>query len=284
MISFSFDEEDEQLINLLKQMTLFLTDKYYTNSIINGKENSDDEEEKLEKTNNKVEDNDLISEDKSLNKSENNEKLIIKYRLKEFLDDLILLNTNEDLSEDISNINSYLGNSNNLKTLNKSNKVKLMTIHSSKGLEFNTVFIVGVEKGYYPIYHPSVKDKKKHEEEERRMFYVAITRAKQNCFISYAQKRLMGTGKVMNREKSQFINELENKCLDFTGDIINDDNNNENNNNFSFKKSLFSQNLFNDFNKNFNSNYKNKNYTKYKDKNFFKNKNRFINKKRYNAN
>ena len=64
MISFSFDEEDEQLINLLKQMTLFLTDKYYTNSIINGKENSDDEEEKLEKTNNKVEDNDLISEDK----------------------------------------------------------------------------------------------------------------------------------------------------------------------------------------------------------------------------
>ena len=285
MISFSFDEEDEQLINLLKQMTLFLTDKYYTNSIINGKENSDDdEEEKLEKTNNKVEDNDLISEDKSLNKSENNEKLIIKYRLKEFLDDLILLNTNEDLSEDISNINSYLGNSNNLKTLNKSNKVKLMTIHSSKGLEFNTVFIVGVEKGYYPIYHPSVKDKKKHEEEERRMFYVAITRAKQNCFISYAQKRLMGTGKVMNREKSQFINELENKCLDFTGDIINDDNNNENNNNFSFKKSLFSQNLFNDFNKNFNSNYKNKNYTKYKDINFFKNKNRFINKKRYNAN
>ena len=284
MISFSFDEEDEQLINLLKQMTLFLTDKYYTNSIINGKENSDDEEEKLEKTNNKVEDNDLISEDKSLNKSENNEKLIIKYRLKEFLDDLILLNTNEDLSEDISNINSYLGNSNNLKTLNKSNKVKLMTIHSSKGLEFNTVFIVGVEKGYYPIYHPSVKDKKKHEEEERRMFYVAITRAKQNCFISYAQKRLMGTGKVMNREKSQFINELENKCLDFTGDIINDDNNIQNNNNFSFKKSLFSQNLFNDFNKNFNSNYKNKNYTKYKDKNFFKNKNRFINKKRYNAN
>ena len=284
MISFSFDEEDEQLINLLKQMTLFLTDKYYTNSIINDKENSDDEEEKEEKTNNKVEDTDLISEDKSLNKSENNEKLIIKYRLKEFLDDLILLNTNEDLSEDISNINSYLGNSNNLKTLNKSNKVKLMTIHSSKGLEFNTVFIVGVEKGYYPIYHPSVKDKKKHEEEERRMFYVAITRAKQNCFISYAQKRLMGTGKVMNREKSQFINELENKCLDFTGDIINDDNNNENNNNFSFKKSLFSQNLFNDFNKNFNSNYKNKNYTKYKDKNFFKNKNRFINKKRYNAN
>ena len=70
-----------------------------------------------------------------------------------------------------------------------------MTIHSSKGLEFNSVFIVGVEEHLYPLSYYAMKDeteekRKKHEEEERRMFYVAITRAKQNCFITYAHKRL----------------------------------------------------------------------------------------------
>ena len=123
------------------------------------------------------------------------------------------MNNSEDLSENVNVMDSTP----NGQIKGKSNTVKLMTIHSSKGLEFNSVFIVGDERGYYPIYHPSIKDEKKHEEEERRMFYVAITRAKQNCFISYALRRVMGTGRVMKRDKSQFIDELENRCLDFSG-------------------------------------------------------------------
>ena len=128
-----------------------------------------------------------------------------------------------------------------------------MTIHSSKGLEFNSVFVVGVEEGYYPIFHPNIKEPKKHEEEERRMFYVAITRAKRNCFISYAKKRLMGSGRVMNREKSQFIDELENRCLDFSGDYKKDDNE------LSFNKSSFNSfNFSNKYNYNNNKSYLNK--------------------------
>ena len=267
-----FDEEDNKLIALLKQMAYFLTHKYYNdccddkikkNKKIekeNDKENnkdkdkenisnirrhcsdsdSDSSEEENENRINDIQNNENkinwennydnetinkenennIERDNNENENENendnfrdkNNNIIVKYSLKEFLDDLILLNINEDLTENINIIDST---PNDQIIKGKSNTVKLMTIHSSKGLEFNSVFIVGVERGYYPIYHPSIKDKKKHEEEERRMFYVAVTRAKRNCFISYALKRIMGTGKVMNREKSQFINELENRCLDF---------------------------------------------------------------------
>ena len=249
-ISSSFEEEDEQLIIALKNMTEFLTQKY---------------EKKYE-----ININDL-NQEKAINE---NRSIIIKYNLKEFLDDLILLNINEDLSENLS-INSRNTNP-------QKEAIKLMTIHSSKGLEYNTVFIIGVEQGIYPIFHPKIRDKKKNEEEERRMFYVAITRAKQNCFISYAQNKVLPNGIIQKRKKSQFIDELENKCLDFSGDFINNDNKNE-----SFINSSFFPNYGNNSNsfyhykqksKSNNINYKNKN------KNYFKKSysNSFINKKRYN--
>ena len=308
-----FEEEEKKLIVLLKQMTDYLTKKYYNdccdnkikkinkekeeikenlnikkrylynddsdsycnNNFINFKnnENRNNDEESDDDNNNNVinfkNKENIINEEE--NNNENNESendLIVKYSLKDFLDDLILLNNTEDLTENIgypTPINQIKG---------KSNTVKLMTIHSSKGLEFNSVFIVGVEKGYYPIYHPSVKDKKKHEEEERRMFYVAITRAKQNCFISYALRRLMGTGNVMKREKSQFINELENKCLDFLGDDDDD-------NLISFNKSSFSQYLHNNFNNKYNNfQYNNSGYNYYK----HNNNKKYLNKKRYGNN
>ena len=157
---------------------------------------------------------------------------------------------------------------------NNSNKVKLMTIHSSKGLEFNTVFIVGVEEGFYPIYNDKIKEENlnKHIEEERRMFYVALTRAKQNCFISYANNWLTANNKYIKRKKSRFINELEiengNKYLDFTDAIINNDNNIHNN----FIK--FNNSSFNQFsNKNSINSYKN-----YKLKNSSNNAMNFYNK------
>ena len=293
-----FDEEDDKLIILLKQMADFLTQKHYNDCCdnkmndnyieeknnsklqkINENDNNDSNgDENDENNNNNNEniinnsENIILNNDKKDSEDNNNIGIIVKYGLKEFLDDLILLNNNEDLTENIHILDSTFGGE-NIKA--KSDTVKLMTIHSSKGLEFNSVFIVGVERGYYPIYHPSVKDPKKHEEEERRMFYVAITRAKRNCFISYASKRLMGTGKVMKREKSQFINELENRCLDFSGAYDNKDDNI-----FSLNKSSFNRFLFNNYNNNDNSynqpTYKKKNYYKY-NKNYS-----YLNKKRNN--
>ena len=263
-----FEEEDSKLIDLLRQMARYLTEKYYNDccdykekekiKIIEQKEQNEDKKircsdsdsdsesdfsifkKKSEKNNENVinnsnkhkEDNNIVGEDKN-----DDSRVIEKYGLKDFLDDLILLNANEDLAENIKDIDTTPRNMMN----EKSNNVKLMTIHSSKGLEFNTVFVVGVEKGYYPIFHPSIKDRKKHEEEERRMFYVAITRAKQNCFISYAFGRIMGTGKFMKREKSQFIDELENRCLDFSG--VNDNKSDM----ISINSSSFKHNLFNNY-------------------------------------
>ena len=272
-----FEEEDSKLIDLLRQMARYLTEKYYNDccdykekekiKIIEQKEQNEQNEDKKircsdsdsdsesdfsifkkksEKNNENVinnsnknkEDNNIDGEDKN-----DDSRVIEKYGLKDFLDDLILLNANEDLAENIKDIDTTPRNMMN----EKSNNVKLMTIHSSKGLEFNTVFVVGVEKGYYPIFHPSIKDRKKHEEEERRMFYVAITRAKQNCFISYAFGRIMGTGKFMKREKSQFIDELENRCLDFSG--VNDNKSDMISiNSSSFKHNLFKNYAYNSYN------------------------------------
>ncbi len=65
--------------------------------------------------------------------------------------------------------------------------VSLMTIHASKGLEFNSVFVVGVEEGLFP--NATLKETELDMEEERRLFYVAITRAKENLFISYSASR-----------------------------------------------------------------------------------------------
>ena len=224
-------------------MTEFLTQKCNTNHEVENMAQQEGEKGIFE---NIIENN---NEDNNFN---SNKSLVIKYNLKEFLDDLILLNTNEDL---IDNINNSSGNQKI-----KQDAVKLMTIHSSKGLEFNTVFIVGVEQGIYPVFHPNIKDKQKHEEEERRMFYVAITRAKQNCFISYAQNKLLANGKIQKRNKSQFIDELENTCLDFSGDY---DKNNDINMD-SFKSSSFYKN----FNQNFNSVYNNKSKSKSNSINF----------------
>lgn len=66
-------------------------------------------------------------------------------------------------------------------------KITLMTIHSAKGLEFNTVFVVGLEEGLFP--NEMASGKPREMEEERRLFYVAITRAKSHCYLTYAQTR-----------------------------------------------------------------------------------------------
>lgn len=94
-------------------------------------------------------------------------------------------------------------------TEDKDNCVKLMTVHSAKGLEFNTVFVVGMEENLFP----SIRNNTQREiEEERRLFYVAITRAEKRCFISYATSRYR-YGKQEFSTVSRFVDELDKNYL-----------------------------------------------------------------------
>ena len=89
-------------------------------------------------------------------------------------------------------------------------QVLLMTMHNSKGLEFNIVFIPGMEEGIFPVSR-SMDDVTKLEE-ERRLCYVAITRAREMLYLSYAQYRKMyGSGEY--RQKSRFIEELPEELI-----------------------------------------------------------------------
>ncbi len=93
-------------------------------------------------------------------------------------------------------------------------RVSLMTIHASKGLEFNTVFIVGVEENLFP--GPRACEFPRELEEERRLFYVAITRAEERCFISCAKSRYQ-YGSLMFNQPSRFLREIDPKLLDVNG-------------------------------------------------------------------
>ena len=85
-------------------------------------------------------------------------------------------------------------------------KVSLMTMHASKGLEFPVVFVSGCEEGFLPF--KGKNDESDREDEERRLLYVAMTRAKQALFLSYAKKRTV-FGKKEAREPSRFIRDIE---------------------------------------------------------------------------
>ena len=89
--------------------------------------------------------------------------------------------------------------------------VRLMTIHSSKGLEFPYIFITGLEEGLFP--HERLGDEGIDEEEERRLFYVALTRAKKKVFLSYAHIRtIFGTQRV--NAPSSFLRDIRSDLLE----------------------------------------------------------------------
>lgn len=94
-----------------------------------------------------------------------------------------------------------------------SNKISLMTVHSAKGLEFPYVYVVGMEENLFPS--GSMSGIKENElEEERRLFYVALTRAKLNVTLSYAQSRFRW-GSHVNYPTSRFLREIDPKYLDW---------------------------------------------------------------------
>ncbi|MBQ8219301.1 MAG: UvrD-helicase domain-containing protein, partial [Bacilli bacterium] len=93
------------------------------------------------------------------------------------------------------------------------NKVSLMTIHAVKGLEFDNVFIVGMEEGIFPHYNSINEGTMAAIEEERRLCYVAITRAKKNLWMLNAKRRML-FGNTQVNMPSRFMEEIDPKYLD----------------------------------------------------------------------
>ena len=89
-------------------------------------------------------------------------------------------------------------------------KITLMTAHSAKGLEFKNVFVVGMEENLFPS--SMVGDSPRALEEERRLFYVAITRAEEHCFLSYAKTRFR-YGKMEFGSPSRFLKDIDVRFL-----------------------------------------------------------------------
>jgi DNA helicase-2/ATP-dependent DNA helicase PcrA len=92
------------------------------------------------------------------------------------------------------------------------NRVALMTMHAAKGLEFPLVFIAGMERGLFPM--GRAEGNPEEEEEERRLFYVGITRAELKLFLTYAERRYR-FGELVFSEPSKFIREISPNLLEW---------------------------------------------------------------------
>ena len=127
-----------------------------------------------------------------------------------------LINKHEDLSDYDSFIAAFLssvsldmGDTQASKT---DDAVQLMTMHSAKGLEYKYVFMVGMEESLFP--HSRSMDNLNELEEERRLCYVGITRARNKLFLSYTEFRRL-YGQDSYNPPSRFINEIPQDCLEF---------------------------------------------------------------------
>ena len=85
-------------------------------------------------------------------------------------------------------------------------RITIMTVHSAKGLEFGTVFVVGLEENLFPS--PMAGDSMRALEEERRLFYVAITRAEKHCYLTFAKMRFR-YGKMEFSQPSRFLRDID---------------------------------------------------------------------------
>ncbi len=112
--------------------------------------------------------------------------------LSDFLAEVSLLSDQDDLDED-------------------DNQVALMTLHAAKGLEFPVVFLIGMEDGLFPLSRSMMDDGQL--EEERRLAYVGITRAKKELYLTNAYSRMM-YGRIQNNPPSRFLDEIDAKDMD----------------------------------------------------------------------
>ena len=122
-----------------------------------------------------------------------------RIRLNDFLAEVSLL-TDQDSDQD-----------------SDSDKATLMTVHSAKGLEFKNVFVVGMEEGLFPSEMSG--NSPRALEEERRLFYVAITRAEEHCYLSYTKTRFR-YGKMEFCRPSRFLQDIDTRFLQLPQDIL----------------------------------------------------------------
>ena len=113
----------------------------------------------------------------------------------DFLAELALLSDQDEVEEDAQ-------------------EVTLMTLHAAKGLEFPVVFLVGMEEGLFPLSRAAMDEGEL--EEERRLAYVGITRAKQKLYLTNAYARML-YGQRQNNPASRFIEEIDPELLDISG-------------------------------------------------------------------
>lgn len=140
----------------------------------------------------------LIQDYEDTKKKENNIEVV---PINEFLYEVSLLTDQDESKGDSSDF------------------VTLMTIHSAKGLEFPTVFITGLENGIFP----SSRDMEDNDslQEERRLFYVAITRAMERCYLTFARTRFLnGEFKILQR--SMFLNDIGKQYIKTASAFFND--------------------------------------------------------------
>ncbi len=123
----------------------------------------------------------------------NEEKVNPSLTLGSYLEDISLSSDQDQLEEE------------------QSDSVYMMTLHTAKGLEFNTVFLVGLEENIFPSSYNN--DEPKAIEEERRLCYVGITRAMQKLFITHAEQRYK-FGKIKANDPSRFLDEMPDDMLE----------------------------------------------------------------------
>lgn len=117
-------------------------------------------------------------------------------KLTQFLTDLALVSPQDDIED-------------------QSDTVTLMTLHAAKGLEFPVVFLIGMERGLFPLMRAT--DGPDEEEEERRLAYVGITRAKEKLYLTNARSRVL-FGRVQHNPVSEFVDEISDQLLDREGE------------------------------------------------------------------
>ncbi len=172
--------EDAQMLSVVDLIDSILKRSGYLQSL--QEEATDDAFDRIENI------NELIS------KAAEYEKQNPDGGLSGFLEDIALV-------ADVDNYNEDDGN------------VALMTLHTAKGLEFNYVFMIGMEERIFPSYNSVMYGGAKEIEEERRLCYVGITRAKQELFLSYTKTR-MQHGMTQRNTPSRFLNELPKELLE----------------------------------------------------------------------
>lgn len=147
----------------------------------------------------------LINEEDILGEKSSDDELPL-VTLDLYLQNIALI-SDSDVAKENSEVNTILDE----KKESEKNRVSLMTVHAAKGLEFPYVYVVGLEENLFPsggLYFSSKKD----IEEERRLFYVALTRAKEEVKLSFARTR-MQYGQTQSNPPSRFLKEISKKYL-----------------------------------------------------------------------